>query len=192
MNDNTLIQQISTTSKTTCKTHHGSHHQLQKHANIHQKNSRQSSTRLWQHRTQPGKRNPQNLHQTNHEQLENLAQHDPQGSSALTGQHNAITKRIFTQLILQLLQCPHQGAERLNYFTTFRDGIKGIVKILNYTGHPQRRNKKKKDMTRKLHTFKSKQAIVMAHSVSSIVTRHTLNGLANYLITMINIIKNEE
>ena len=111
---------------------------------------------------------------------------------ALTGQHNAITKRIFTQLILQLLQCPHQGAERLNYFTTFKNGLKEIVKILNYSGHPQRRNKKKKDMTRKLHTFKSKQAIFMAHSVSSIVTKHTLNGLANYLITMINIIRNEE
>ena len=111
---------------------------------------------------------------------------------ALTGQHNAITKRIFTQLILQLLQCPHQGAERLNYFTTFKNGLKEIVKILNYSGHPQRRNKKKRDMTRKLHKLKSKQAIFMGHSVSSIVTRHTLNGLANYLITMINIIRNKE
>ena len=47
-------------------------------------------------------------------------------------------------------------------------------------------------MTRKLHTFKSKNEIIIGLSHSSMVTRQILTGLANYLIRVINIIGAEE
>jgi hypothetical protein len=82
--------------------------------------------------------------------------------------------------------------ERYNYFTLLDKGLKEITQILNYRGHPQRRQRQHKTMTLKLQRFKARQTILFGMSVSGIITRNTLAGLVNYLIDMINIIRNEE
>ena len=82
--------------------------------------------------------------------------------------------------------------ERYNYFTILDKGLKEITQILNYRGHPQSRHMQNKTMTLKLQRFKARHTILLGMSVSGIVTRNTLTGLANYLINMINIILNED
>ena len=103
-----------------------------------------------------------------------------------------MTKAIFVQLTKIIAQCQQKDMERYNYFATLDKGLKEITQILNYRGHPQRRHMQNKTMTLKLHKFKIQHKILLGMSVSSIVTRNTLIGLANYLINMINIIRNEE
>ena len=113
-------------------------------------------------------------------------------ANALTEQHDSKTKAIFVQLTKVIAQCQQKDIERYNYFTILDKGLKEITQILNYRGHPQRRHKQNKTMTLKLQTFKNQYKILLGMSVSSITTRNTLIGLANYLINMINIIRNEE
>ena len=113
-------------------------------------------------------------------------------ANALTEQHDSITKAIFVQLTRLIEQCPQKDMERYNYFTILDKGLKEITQILNYRGHPQRRHMQNKTMTLKLQRFKDQHKTRLGMSVSSIVTRNTLTGLANYLINMINIIRNEE
>ena len=113
-------------------------------------------------------------------------------ANALTEQHDSMTKTIFVQLTKLLAQCQQKEMERYNYFATLDKGLKEITQILNYRGHPQRRHMQNKTMTLKLQNFKAQHKILLGMSVSSIVTRNTLIGLANYLINMINIIRNEE
>ena len=113
-------------------------------------------------------------------------------ANALTEQHDSITKAIFVQLTRLIVQCQQKDMERYNYFTILDKGLKEITQILNYRGHPQRRQRQHKTMTLKLQRFKARHTILLGMSVSGIVTRNTLTGLANYLINMINIIRNEE
>ena len=82
--------------------------------------------------------------------------------------------------------------ERYNYFTTLDKGLKEITRILKYRGQPQRRHKQNRNMNLKLHKFKAQHEILIGMSVPSIITRNMLIGLANYLINMMNIIRNEE
>ena len=113
-------------------------------------------------------------------------------ANALTEQHNSMTKAIFTQLIKTIARTQAKDMERYNYFTTLDKGLKEITRILKYRGQPQRRLKQNKNMNLKLHKFKAQHKIHIGMSVPSLITRHMLNGLANYLINMINIIRNEE
>ena len=82
--------------------------------------------------------------------------------------------------------------EQYNYFVTLMKGLQEIIRILSYRGHPQRRHKQNRSMTLKLKKFKSQHEIFIGLSVSSIVAKHILLGLANYLLKTINIIRNEE
>ena len=113
-------------------------------------------------------------------------------ANALTEQHDSMTKAIFVQLTKLIAQCQQKDMERYNYFATLDKGLKEITQILNYRGHPQRRHKQNKTMALKLQHFKAQHKILLGMSVSSIVTRNTLIGLANYLINIMNIIRNEE
>ena len=113
-------------------------------------------------------------------------------ANALTEQHDSMTKAIFVQLTKVIAQCQLANMERYNYFATLDKGLKEITQILNYRGHPQRRDKQCKTMALKLQHFKDQHKTRLGMSVSSIVTRNTLTGLANYLINILNIIRNEE
>ena len=113
-------------------------------------------------------------------------------ANALTAQHDSITKVIFIHLTRIIVQCPQKDMERYNYFKILDQGLKEITEILKYRGQPQRRNMQNKTMTLKLQRFKTRHTILLGMSVSGIVTRNTLSGLANYLINMMNIIRNEE
>jgi hypothetical protein len=113
-------------------------------------------------------------------------------ANALTERHDSITKAIFVKLTRLIVQCPHEAMERYNYFTLLDKGLKAITQILNYRGHPQRRQKQHKTMTLKLQRFKAQHKILLGTSVSGIIARNTLSGLATYLIDMINIIRSEE
>ena len=113
-------------------------------------------------------------------------------ANALTEKHDAMTKAIFVQLTKVIAHCQQKDMERYSYFTTLDKGLKEITQILNYRGHPQRRHRQNKTMTLKLQKFKARHTTRLGMSVSSIVTRNTLTGLANYLDKMINIIRNEE
>ena len=113
-------------------------------------------------------------------------------ANALTERHDAMTKLIFVQLTKVIANCQQKDMERYNYFTILDKGLKEITQILNYRGHPQRRHMKNKTMTLKLQKFKARHTTRLGMSVSSIVTRNTLTGLANYLTNMISIIRNEE
>ena len=113
-------------------------------------------------------------------------------ANGLTEQHDSMTKTIFVQLTRLIARCPQRDMERYNYFVTLDKGLKEITQILNYRGHPQRRHKQNKTMALKLQHFKAQHKILLGMSVSSIVTRNALIGLANYLINMMNIIRNEE
>ena len=112
--------------------------------------------------------------------------------NALTEQHDSMTKTIFTQLTRTIVRSQSKYMERYNYFTTLDKGLKEITRILKYRGQPQRRHKQNKTMILKLHKFKAQHKILLGMSVPSIITRNMLIGLANYLINMINIIRNEE
>ena len=103
-----------------------------------------------------------------------------------------MTKLIFVQLTKVIANCQQKDMERYNYFTILDKGLKEITQILNYRGHPQRRHRQNKTMTLKLQKFKTRHTTRLGMSVSSIVTRNTLTGLANYLDNIINIIRNEE
>ena len=113
-------------------------------------------------------------------------------ANSLTERHDSITKAIFVKLTRLIVQCPHKDMERYNYFTLLDKGLKEITQILNYRGHPQRRQRQHKTMILKLQRFKARHTILFGMSVSGIITRNTLTGLVNYLINMINIIRNEE
>ena len=113
-------------------------------------------------------------------------------ANSLTERHDSITKAIFVKLTRLIVQCTHTDMERYNYFTLLDKGLKEITQILNYRGHPQRRQRQHKTMTLKLQRFKARHTILFGMSVSGIITRNTLTGLVNYLIDMINIIRNEE
>ena len=110
----------------------------------------------------------------------------------LTERHDAMTKLIFVQITKVVANCQHNDIERYNYFTILDKGLKEITQILNYRGHPQRRHKQNKTMTLKLQRFRDQYKTRLGMSVSSIVTRNTLTGLVNYLINILNIIRNEE
>ena len=110
----------------------------------------------------------------------------------LTEKYDSMTKAIFVQLTRVIAHCQLKDIERYNYFTILDKGLKEITQVLNYRGHPQRRHMQNKTMTLRLQRFKSRHTILLGMSVSGIVTRNTLTGLANYLINMINIIRNEE
>ena len=103
-----------------------------------------------------------------------------------------MTKAIFVQLTKVIAQCQQKDMERYNYFATLDKGLKEITQILNYRGHPQRRDRQHKTMVLKLQHFKDQHKTLLGMSVSSIVTKNTLTGLANYLINILNIIRNEE
>ena len=113
-------------------------------------------------------------------------------ANALTERHDAMTKAIFVQLTKVIAQCQLKDIERYNYFTILDKGLKEITQILNYRGHPQRRHRQHKTMTLKLQKFKARQTTRLGMSISSITTKNTLSGLANYLDNVINIIRNEE
>ena len=113
-------------------------------------------------------------------------------ANALTEQHDSMTKIIFTQVIKTIAQTQARDMERYNYFTTLDKGLKEITRILKYRGQPQRRQKQNKTMLLKLHKFKAQHKILIGMSVPSIITRNMIIGLANYLINMMNIIRNEE
>ena len=113
-------------------------------------------------------------------------------ANALTEQHDSMTKAIFVQLTKVIAHCQQKDMERYNYFTILDKGLKEITQILNYRGHPQRRQRQHKTMTLQPQRFKARHTILLGMSVSGIITRNTLTGLVNYLINMINIIRNEE
>jgi hypothetical protein len=113
-------------------------------------------------------------------------------ANALTEPHDAMTRAIFVQLTRVIAQCQLKDIERYNYFTILDKGLKEITQILNYRGHPQRRHRQHKTMTLKLQKFKAQQTTRLGMSISSITTKNTLSGLANYLDNVINIIRNEE
>ena len=113
-------------------------------------------------------------------------------ANALTETHDDLTKKIYKHITGTLLQCPSQGMETFNYFATLMKGLQEITRILNYRGHPQRRHKQHNSITLKLNKFKSQHRIAMGLSFSSITIKHYLLGLANYLLKVINVIRNEE
>ena len=113
-------------------------------------------------------------------------------ANALTEPHDDLTKKIYKHITGTLLQCPSQGMEKFNYFATLMKGLQEITRILNYRGHTQRRHKQHKNITLKLHKFKSQHRVAMGLSYSSIAIKHYLLGLANYLLKVINVIRNEE
>ena len=113
-------------------------------------------------------------------------------ANALRGLHNEHTKEDFLSLVEILKKCQYTGPEKTNFFAGIQRGLREFVKIMSYSAHPHRGEKKRRDMTRKLDALEKKNEIVMGLSFSSITIRQIISNLTRTLKYSINIIRAEE